>query len=718
LVGAPIGRPETNDSPIAFETRRSSFDRSASPGYDSTQPKGVPMTYRTTRLLALLVGLLVFLAACQPPLDRTPDPFSFTPLTGVEPGAVVTSNAITVSGIEAPARLEVSGGDAVALVNGDEVDSGSFVSQGDEVQVRLTASSEYSTTVTATVTIGGVSADFSVTTRAEDVDDTPDAFSFTAVVDAELGQGYTSNVVTVSGIAVPVAASVSGDASAVLIVNGDDIDGDVDVVAGDEVQVRLTASDEYSTTVTATVTIGGVSADFSVTTRSSPVVPVIEAFTAEPVSALWGDEDVELTWTVTGDVTTLSLSNDYDGLPPVDVTGLTGTTVTVPSDVPAITYTLTATNDELAAIDSDDLAIEIELWVCSDTDDEIIIPDSALEEAVRSYPQIPIAGPITCGNILALTALETGHTLDPVNYGDIESLVGLQHAANLTVLDVQVNLVQDLTPITNLVLLEELVLDLNPVEDLGPIAGLTNLTTLSLWFLQERDEEAFPYNTDDFSGVPCGEAGISDLSALAGLTGLTELYLSFNAVTDLSPLAGMVDLEILFVMCNGIESLAPLTGMTNLAVLWANHNAVNDTGAGAVDALTGLQLLRLEFNSLSDLSPLEALPVLYAVGLDGNFLESIAALADNTAFPEVPSTVPIVWPPSGEPELTLAYNCLDTTEDSPADLDVGIIEGRGVTVTGFEEASQRAADECDLFVPSMLEFRLQIEDRPMGIRSR
>ena len=96
----------------------------------------------------------------------TPASFAFTDVTEAEPGAEVTSSpAITVSGIEADsAPISVTSGGT--LVVDGSVFTGNSVSNGQTVAVRLRASSEFSTETSATVSIGGVSDEFSVTTRA------------------------------------------------------------------------------------------------------------------------------------------------------------------------------------------------------------------------------------------------------------------------------------------------------------------------------------------------------------------------------------------------------------------------------------------------------------------------------------------------------------------------------------------------------------------------
>ena len=202
-----------------------------------------------------------------PPPDTTPDPFGFTAITGAGLGQAVTSDSITVTGIDAPATIAISGGEY-------SIDGGAFVSQAGQVQanqqvrVRLTAAADYDTTLTATLTIGGISADFQVTTQAPPPDTTPDPFSFNTVARAKPNQTVISNTITVSGINVPASISISGGSYSI---NGKAFTRRKGTVsAGDQVRARLTAAADYDTTVTATLTIGGVSAEFQVTTQAPP----------------------------------------------------------------------------------------------------------------------------------------------------------------------------------------------------------------------------------------------------------------------------------------------------------------------------------------------------------------------------------------------------------------------------------------------------------------
>jgi hypothetical protein len=102
-----------------------------------------------------------------------PDAFSFTAQTGVALSILVESNAIAVAGITNPAAISITGGEYSISSNGGSNWSDyssttpATVSLNDQVKVRLTSSGSYSTMLTATLTIGGVSGAFNVTTMPQ-----------------------------------------------------------------------------------------------------------------------------------------------------------------------------------------------------------------------------------------------------------------------------------------------------------------------------------------------------------------------------------------------------------------------------------------------------------------------------------------------------------------------------------------------------------------------
>jgi hypothetical protein len=198
--------------------------------------------------------------------DATPDAFSFAAQTGVALATPTTSNTITVSGINAATPISISAGGSYSINGGAYTSVAGTVNNGDMVTLRQTSSGSFSTLTTATLTIGGVAGTFDVTTLA--MDTIPDAFSFTAQTGVALNSVATSNTITLAGINSASAISIAGGTYSV---NGGAYTSVAGSVSnGDTVTLRQTSSGSYATLTTATLTIGGVSGAFSVTTLAAP----------------------------------------------------------------------------------------------------------------------------------------------------------------------------------------------------------------------------------------------------------------------------------------------------------------------------------------------------------------------------------------------------------------------------------------------------------------
>ena len=136
----------------------------------------------------------------------------------------------------------------------------------------------------------------------------------------------------------------------------------------------------------------------------------------------------------------------------------------------------------------------------STTAQVVDIPDLNLRAAIESTLGVASGDTITTVDMGKLTELVARNL-------NITDLTGLEHATNLTRLDlgterveggheVNSNSVSDLSPLAGLINLTWLRLRNNSISDLSPLARLTNLTWLNLG----------------------GNLMISDISALSGLT--------------------------------------------------------------------------------------------------------------------------------------------------------------------------------------------------------
>jgi hypothetical protein len=95
--------------------------------------------------------------------DSRPDAFSFATKTKVPADTLVESDAVTISGINVPAPIAISGGEY--SINGGAYRKGPGTIQDQEsVRVRVRSSREPSGVVSAKLTVGGVSGSFTVKT--------------------------------------------------------------------------------------------------------------------------------------------------------------------------------------------------------------------------------------------------------------------------------------------------------------------------------------------------------------------------------------------------------------------------------------------------------------------------------------------------------------------------------------------------------------------------
>ncbi|MGB1560245.1 MAG: pre-peptidase C-terminal domain-containing protein [Sinimarinibacterium flocculans] len=222
---------------------------------------------------------LTLLATFEAPAEDTePDAFDFEDVT-VDSQQAVYSNTVTISGINAPATLTLSGNSTARfIINGGSLQSGSTtVNNGDTVRLRM-VSPPSAGTRTATVDIGGVSDDWRVTNDSADT--TPDAFDF--VDKAVVGQqAVFSNIQRIRGINAPVTLTLNGHSSARFSINGGPLQsGSATVNPKDFVRLRLVSSPTLGSR-SATVEIGGVSDSWTVTTEAADTVP--DAFDFEDV---------------------------------------------------------------------------------------------------------------------------------------------------------------------------------------------------------------------------------------------------------------------------------------------------------------------------------------------------------------------------------------------------------------------------------------------------
>jgi alpha-tubulin suppressor-like RCC1 family protein/predicted thioesterase len=205
--------------------------------------------------------------------DTVPVPFSFTAQTDVAVGSVRTSNAIVPVGYDSAAPISVANGEYSLGCIGTFTMAAGTINPGQSVCVRHTASISPGTTVTTTLTIGGVNGSFGSTTASAAPDTTPDPFGFTAQTGVAAGSVRTSNAITPVGYDAETVITVSNGEYSIGCAASFTSAADM-LTPGESVCVRHTASMSPSTTVTTTLTIGGVDGAFSSTTAGVMAPPL------------------------------------------------------------------------------------------------------------------------------------------------------------------------------------------------------------------------------------------------------------------------------------------------------------------------------------------------------------------------------------------------------------------------------------------------------------
>ena len=198
----------------------------------------------------------------------------------------------------------------------------------------------------------------------------------------------------------------------------------------------------------------------------------------------------------------------------------------------------------------------------------IVIRDSNLSAAIRSTLGLATDATLTATNMLDLKSLQA-------KKAEISDLSGLEHATNLTTLNLYGNQLTDISPLSGIEGLLSLDLGKNTITDIEPLKALTALTTLHLD--RNRVKDFGPLSSLTNLGVlHLSRTGIRDLSALGSLTTLTQLYLTGNAISDIRALSGLTEMGWLFLAQNQISNVSPLAGMEALVSLRLLGNPVSN----------------------------------------------------------------------------------------------------------------------------------------------
>ena len=198
------------------------------------------------------------------------------------------------------------------------------------------------------------------------------------------------------------------------------------------------------------------------------------------------------------------------------------------------------------------------------------IPDPNLRSVLREALSLSSNQPITRARLRALAHFVAGRR-------NIKDLAGLEHATNLTYLQIPNNEFSNLEPLTDLTKLETLYFYGNRnITDITPVRNMVNLTRISgdgcrvgslkpLSKLTKLEVVAFGWN-----------GNIESVEGLENLRQLKTLNVRQSLISDVQPLANITKIEWLDLSHNRIVNVTPLANLVNLKSLSIEHNLIVD----------------------------------------------------------------------------------------------------------------------------------------------
>lgn len=207
----------------------------------------------------------------------------------------------------------------------------------------------------------------------------------------------------------------------------------------------------------------------------------------------------------------------------------------------------------------------------------------------------------------------------------------------------------DLSPLSNLKLLGQLVVDKTAVRDFSSLkdcevlhnvsaqsCGITDISTLtnkaiSYLYLNNNeisDISSFA-NFEALQTLEISNNQIADISALADRKVLRTLHLNSNQISDISALSSTPYLSWLQISDNQISSLLPLANAEQLGYLYINRNKL--TNLDGLENSLMLKVLEATENQLENINGITNCTILEQFNINGNNVSDISLLGKSAA---------------------------------------------------------------------------------------
>lgn len=163
--------------------------------------------------------------------------------------------------------------------------------------------------------------------------------------------------------------------------------------------------------------------------------------------------------------------------------------------------------------------------------------------------------------------------------------------------------IEDISPLSGFIYLEELDLEGTRVSNLTPLSGLVNLQWLDLAAAQVSDVSPLT-SIQSLVGIDLSSTKILDIGPLSRLKGLQWLGLANTSISSIDPLANLVGLKHLDLSNTSVSNIAALAGLHALEFVDLSQTQVTEVGVvSSFENLRSLDLSDTMVGELPEFSP-------------------------------------------------------------------------------------------------------------------
>ena len=158
-----------------------------------------------------------------------------------------------------------------------------------------------------------------------------------------------------------------------------------------------------------------------------------------------------------------------------------------------------------------------------------------------------------------------------VHNGGLGSLEDLKNLKNLRRINIALEEISDLTPLSGLIEIEQIMIKHNPIEDITPLSSLINLR--ELYIFDTRVSDLSPLAACFMlESIDIGQTYITSAEALEGIIGLKNLYMNKTPIRTLSGIDKFTKLEKISLSQVADGDLSPLLKLENLKAVELNES--------------------------------------------------------------------------------------------------------------------------------------------------